>query len=359
MLSKAQQTIVDITGYDYRESGSSDEIYMDCPFCGKANKLYISNRGQWICFRCETKGRSVTSFVMQYHDCSVSEAKELLQDYGFTELTAGQDANIGLIKQDSLFTALSNMRETIQQMSAKLCPPMPTNVKPLITNLNNPESYPYLWYLKGRGITLEEIEYFNICYVVNGELGREDKKPLHIEKSIVFPTYDQLGRQIYWNTRSIEVNPYIKSLNAPAKDNEYSKRDTLFNMNHVTNHSDMVICEGVFNAITSTIADYVGIATFGKAITDDQIKLMVSLNPKNYYIFLDNDALKQELELTKRLYNQGVSYDRMYLVKNPYGEKDANDIGKAKTHQLLNQAHSVSLKDLIELSLRARIPPLR
>ena len=77
---------------------------------------------------------------------------------------------------------------------------------------------------------------------------------------------------------------------------------------------------------------------------------MAKLNPQAYYIFLDNDAKDQELKLARRLFDSGVDYSRIYLVKNPYGNQDANDLGMIKTKQLLDQAKPIILRDMILLA---------
>ena len=137
-----------------------------------------------------------------------------------------------------------------------------------------------------------------------------------------------------------------------SRANEYSKKNVIWNMNHVTNDCDMVICEGVFNAISCTQGNYVGVATFGKNITNDQIRLMRDLNPRNYLLFLDNDAQEQQLELYQRLINIGVDSKKIRLVDNPYGNSDANDLGKKTTRELLDYAKPITLYNLIEMRLK-------
>lgn len=169
---------------------------------------------------------------------------------------------------------------------------------------------------------------------------------------MVFITYNTDNQPIYWSTRSIKRHPYVKSLNGMAKDNEFSKRNVVWNMNHVTNDRDMVICEGVFNAITCTQGNYIGVATFGKSITDDQIRLMRDLNPRRYLLFLDNDAREQQLELYQRLVNMGVDSKKVGLVDNPYDSRDANDLGKEITRKLLDDSRPITLYNLIEMRIK-------
>lgn len=344
-MTKEQQTIIDLVGNDYTETGTG-EVAMVCPFCDtEKKKLYISPEGRFICFVCSTKGNSVYSFVSQYYDCSFAEAKDILKDQGLAENYQSVEPtdHFDLLYQ---LVQLSKKEKTVE----KTTPQFPSNTKLLMDNLNNPEAYPYFSYLHRRGITLQQIEQFKIRYLVQGKVKRANKNDLIITHSIIFYTYNQHNQSVYWSTRSIDPNPYVKSLNAMADNTEISRKDIIYNMNHINQHSKMVICEGIFNAITCTNEAYTGIATLGKAITDNQINLMIKLNPKAYYIFLDNDAKAQELKLARRLFDNGVDYSRIYLVKNPYGNQDANDLGMLKTKQLLDQAKPITLRDMILLT---------
>lgn len=344
-MTKEQQTIVDLVGNDYTETGTG-EIAMVCPFCDtKKKKLYISPEGRFICFVCSTKGNSAFSFVSQYYGCSFAEARDILRDQGLAE-------NQQTVEPTGHFDLLYELVQLKQKTKTteKTIPKFPSNAKLLIDNFNNPEAYPYLNYLYRRGITLYQIKQFKIRYLVQSKIKRVDKPNLVITHSIVFYTYNQHNQPVYWSTRSIDPHPYIKSINAIAEENEISRKDIVYNMGQISSKSKMVICEGIFNAITCTNETYTGIATLGKAITDNQIRLMVKLNPQAYYIFLDNDAKSQELKLAKRLFDEGIDYSRIYLVKNPYGNQDANDLGMTKVKQLLDQAKPITLRDMIILA---------
>lgn len=346
-MTKSQEFALSYLGSidDYSESGQ--EIATRCPFCGEhRHKLYISPSGKYICFKCGTHGGSLISLIMHTEHTTRDNAYRLLKEHGVSS------SSIRIVTQSddfSLFTELSTLMYKKKETNSLSAPRFPKGLKLLEDNLNNPESYPFLWYLKHRGLSLEDIVDNHIGYIVNGSVERDNKPPLEINNSIVFITYNMDNQPIYWSTRSIEIHPYVKSLNGMSRANEYSKKNVIWNMNHVTNDCGMVICEGVFNAITCTQRNYVGVATFGKNITNDQIKLIKSLNPKRYYLFLDNDAHKQQLELCQRLISVGVANDKIRLVENPYGSRDANDLGKAITKELLDNANSVTLSTLYSL----------
>ena len=298
-MTREQQIIVNCVNEDYQETATG-EVHLDCPFCGEHDKkLYVSPKGQFICFKCESRGNSPISFFMQYYDVSYNEAKEMLKDENFDSPKVEPIDNETLL---SRLVALNTKAEKHKQVGKK-CPPFPTNTKLLRDNLNNPESYPYLWYLKNRGITLQQIYKYNLGYLTSGVVKTQDKD-MTISNSIIFPTYGLNNDVIYWSTRSIEPNPFIKSFNALAKDNEYSRKDVVFNLNHVKDK--MVICEGIFN------------------------------------------AMKEEIKLIDKL-KQKISLDRIYLVVNPYKDKDANDLGSTIVKELLDKARPVNLQSLLYL----------
>lgn len=349
-MTKSQEFALSYLGSidDYSESGQ--EIATRCPFCGEhRHKLYISPSGKYICFKCGTHGGSLISLIMHAEHTTRKNAYRILKEHG---VSSGSPRIISQADDFNLFAELSSIVYDTRKSKPLSVPRFPEGLKMLEDNLNNPESYPYLWYLKHRGLSLEDIIDNHIGYIVNGSVERDNKPPLEINNSIVFITYNMDNQPIYWSTRSIEQHPYVKSLNGMSRSDEFSKRNVVWNMNHVTNDCDMVICEGVFNAISSTQDNYVGVATFGKSITDDQIRLMRDLNPRSYLLFLDNDAREQQLELYQRLISVGVANNKIRLVDNPYGNKDANDLGKEITRELLEDSQPITLYNLIEMRLK-------
>lgn len=337
-MTKIQQFIVDYANLSYQETNGG-EIACSCPFCGeKRHKLYINPQGRFICFVCDTRGNSAISFIMQYSQVNAKEAKQILDEQEISidipEYTNYDD------NEDSLFFKLANINADSSTAIKKHCPAYPKGMKFLKDNLSNREAFPYLWYLKSRGLNLAEIIGYNVGYIVNGYLPSGDKK-LEINHSVVFTTYDQNNQPVYWNTRSIDYSPKIKSINAISNTDEYSKSDIIFNMNLISYDNTMVICEGVFNAITCTQGNYVGVATFGKAITNNQIDLMLKLDPFKFVIFLDNDARAESKHLYDKLTQRTTK--PVLVVDNPYGIYDANDIGKAKVATLLDQAKKPGL----------------
>ena len=91
----------------------------------------------------------------------------------------------------------------------------------------------------------------------------------------------------------------------------------------------LIITEGVFDALT--FHQY-GIATFGKAVSDNQIKLIKKyVKPDtDIYLMLDSDAYKYNVKVARELFKK---FPNTYVV--PHGEEDPNDLGTEKAFQLI------------------------
>lgn len=326
-----------------KDAGTQERF--NCPFCGETkHKFYVNkDNGLWLCFKCSEKGNPV-SFVMKFYNMSYTEAVDVLSMYDY-DVEAGNTRysptqyGDDLTPDEQLFLFISRegepIEDSIDTSTIFTCPSPPTNIKSLSTNFDNPEAFVFFDYLHKRGVSLEQIYKHNISYVTYGQVTLIDGRQMDLVNHLIFYTLNDKGRPIYWNTRSIEANPFIKSFNAPSKKNEYSKNNTIFNLNNAKKTDRIVINEGVFDALT--IGDS-GVATFGKKITDKQIDLLVSATKKNnipIYLFLDTDAVKETMQTVKAL--QSKTRTPVYLVINNTG-KDANDLGREKSEELIKEA---------------------
>lgn len=319
----------------------------NCPLCGEQkNKLYVNSDGVYHCFHCAVSGFGAITFLSKYYGISYSEANTLAKEYGYSkeEFTpqAISDNNLA----NNLLVILSNSKSNDLTPKLKM-PKLPTGTKHLVDNWNNPEAYPYFEYLMKRSITKEDILSYDICYCIQGT-AKTSRGVIGINKSIIFISKHK-NIPIYWNTRSIEDSPFIKSFNSyavPGK--EYSRSQSLFNYDAI--YSDnIVICEGVFNAITISHLDgYSGVATFGKEVTDAQLEILTEAKG-TLYLFLDNDANSKIVELGRRILARGISSDRIRLVNNPYTGQDANDLGEEVCLKLLQESKPLGLDSMLSL----------
>lgn len=328
------------------------ELRYCCPFCGERKyKFYVKQsldltNGMYHCKKCGEKGNPIT-FMKKYYNLTGKQAFDLLEskniDVDITPMLTSQ--NKDLTENEKLLLMLRGNRKKQQSIKNK-APQLPKGFKLIKDNLKNKEIIPFLKYLQSRGISLQQIINYNIGYIVNGYcfsygVNGEEKKIL-LRNSIVFFTYDSIGQYIYWNTRSIESNPYIKSINAPSKEDEYGKSDIIFNLNVAKKQKFVVITEGTFDALTF---DKYGIATFGKQLSNTQIDLLMTHIPitTTIYIMLDNDATDFSINLAYQLRKH---FEKVYLV--PHGDEDANDMGTRRSFETIKQNRFLATPESIQ-----------
>ncbi len=333
---------------EYTQGGrleAQKEVRFNCPFCGEdRHKFYVQDSEPylWHCKRCDRSGNPV-KFVMILNSVSFDDAKDILEVYdyyvGNSDQTKLQEnfSDQELSDSEKLFLLIQGGNKELNDKDKKeLKPnPLPDGFKLLWEERRNKESFPYFNYLISRKISLEMIEKYKIGYVDNGSYTHpETGIQLPIKTSIVFVTYNSDGFPIYWNTRSINKKSRQKSLNAPADPDTFSKRSTVFNLNNAIKTDKVVIYEGVLNALMSGDS---GVATFGKQVTNEQLDLIKRAVPDSIpvYLFLDNDAKEETANIAKSIYR---FHKNLYIVINPNGDKDANDLGQAVVSKLINNS---------------------
>lgn len=330
--------ISDTVTTDIKYNGDQSEFMISCPFCDAERhdyKLYVSidvDYSPWICFRCGRKGNPY-SFVMAYEEISFQDAKDALELYGVEDNGINQAKETygeGLEPEEYLYLmTLEEFRHNTKshKVTDKGPPKEPVGYTPL-TNNYSVEALPFRDYLYKRGVTEEQITKHSIGYIHKGYMETQNNNRAFINNHVVFLTKGLKGNYIYWNTRAIDNKSYVKSYNAPSTEEEYGKSDVIFNLNNAIHKNNVVLCEGVFDALTFGDS---GIATFGKKASNVQIDLLRHyLKPEqNLYLFLDNDAINETTDLANKL-----SRPNTYIVINKTN-KDANDLGSYKAMNML------------------------
>jgi DNA-binding LacI/PurR family transcriptional regulator len=103
-----------------------------------------------------------------------------------------------------------------------------------------------------------------------------------------------------------------------------SKRNQIvFNLFRIKENCDRIILnEGAINSI---IAGPDSVASFGKYISDEQLKMIIDKHPARIYVSLDTDAREKAEKLCNKLLS--LSNSEIYLVELP-DNKDASDLGR-------------------------------
>lgn len=336
-----------------------NETRFCCPFCGETKyRFYVhTDKGLWICFKCEQKGNPF-SFVTEYYNASPAEAIDILATFDY-DVKSEKDSNISSVHYGSDLTEEERLMLFISRRGQPLddeteakkytCPSPPTNCKTLMANFDNPEAFPFFAYLQSRGVTLDHIKQHNMSYVINGEVELADGRKLTLYNHLLFYTFDDKRKPLYWNTRSIDPAPRIKSFNAPSRDGEYSKNNTVFNLNNAKHADKIVIHEGVFDSLMTPGC---GVASFGKMVTDEQVHLILSETQEKkqpIYIYLDTDAWKQMIASANKI--KSVEPNRkVYFVYSGLDD-DANKLGLEKVQQLIDEAFLADSQGEMKLRL--------
>lgn len=337
---------------DYKDT-SVNEVRYNCPFCppNEDYKLYVKvandkTDGLWQCKKCSSVGNPV-SFVMKYNGVDFKTAKDILELYGFDDNDFTREAKErGVSIEEYLLLLMREKDKVIENAKNTLTPPpLPIGYKRIVDNLQNPEVVPFVNYLINvRGYTVDDIILHNIGYITNGYAVSSKDKKIPLNNHVVFLTHDNNGNYQYWNTRSIDPEPYIKSFNGLADDNQYSKRNTVFNLNRARYCKDLVLVEGVTDALT---VGEQGIATFGKQVTNEQVELILAnIQPEqNLFIMLDRDADTEASKLADKIQPK---HKNTYIVLNPTGQ-DANSLGRVKTWEIITQNSKIASPENLSL----------
>lgn len=281
---------------DFRIVSGGKEALLPCIFHGgEKRKLYISlETGKFICFKCEAKG-TFKSFIQK--------TKQVL----------------GLDKLDF------KIDSSLVEESEPLGPPPKVEYPEgffFFDGKEGTEGKKALDYLYKRGIAENEIYFYKLGYCIFGKYANRILVPVFEDKELVsFVARDYTG----FST--------IKVLTPPGYGTVGIKQ-YLFNFDSASLFSEIILTEGVFDAISAGIR---AVALFGKTPTEIQFNKIVKAK-KDVVVCLDADAQKEAQKLALRLSLHGL---RARLARMPEGY-DPNSIPKEDLLKVINNAEELS-----------------
>ncbi len=253
--------VTKVLGRSYQ---SGTEHLFFCPFC-KHHKRKLSvniERDVYKCWICDARGRTVRRLVRRFGDFG------LLQQW---------DAISGKVNLDEFENLFGEPEpEIIQTVD------MPEGFKSLTGKNRSLASKPAKAYLRSRGITDRDILRWKIGYTEVGPYAGR----------VIIPSYNMSGDLNYFVARSYSEASFRKYMNPPAS------RDICFNELFIDWDSDLVIVEGVFDAIVAGNA----VPILGSSLRKDSalIRRIVE-NDTPVYIALDADAKKKAAKIIKTM----------------------------------------------------------
>lgn len=285
-----------------------EEAVYHCPFCShRKKKLEINVRTQeWHCWVCHARGKNIRSL---FYKLRVKESY-------FDEL------------YKIIGTSWSRSEsEEKKQINLSL----PDEFTPLWTPT---DSFGYghsLEYLKKRNITVDDILRYNIGFCDEGIY----------KDRVVIPSFDRNGDINFFTARAYYEGNYYKYMLPPwPKD--------IIGFELFINWSEPVtLCEGTFDAIAIKNN---AIPLFGTSMSFNLKLAIVSNNVRRVNIVLDNDALKQAVDIFDRIEDlQGDQID-IHLIE--LGEKDPSVLGFEGINELINNSKAFDFCDIIKTRLK-------
>ena len=285
------------------------ELLFSCPKC-KHHKRKLSvniNKNVFKCWICDFKGTNINRLVRRYGD-TTQKAK-------WGELT-GQ-VEIGQF--DEIIASLFPDTEEDQPEVVKL----PNEFLSLANKARSLLSTKARNYLNRRGITDEDILFWKIGYCPSGEYAGR----------IIIPSFNEDGDCNYFIGRTYQSD-WRKYMNPQA-----AKSKIVFNELYIDWDEDLVLTEGVFDAI---VAGKNSVPILGSSLKE-QSRLFKKIieNDTPVYVALDPDAEEKASSLVQNLIKYGAE---VYKIRvSPY-----NDVGEMPKKEFLKRkeaAKPVSSED--------------
>lgn len=281
-----------------------------CPFCNHSKpKLEIQihtnekKENPWHCWVCGEKGKTLISLFKKVKAPSskIQELNSLIKP-GTKQVEQFQ--TLALPKEFIPLSQIHNL-DSVSKIEAKHA----------------------IKFLKNRKITEDDIFKYNIGFCAEGGFNHR----------IIVPSYDADGNLNYFVTRTYIPDESQKYKNPPVGKN------TIGWEYYINWNTPIILVEGIFDALT--IKRNV-IPLFGKTISEELMKKIVSSQVQKIYVALDNDALREALKHCEKLMSFGKE---VYLVE--LDGKDANEIGFENFLNIIENTEPVTFSSLVNKKL--------
>ena len=281
---------------DYRKNGS--ETLFFCPVCDHhKRKLSVNiDKDVFKCWVCDWSGRSIYRAVRRYGTVSHRSAWKRLSNR---------------IEVESFSEVLFGGTEPETKQVVKL----PRSFKTLVHGPYSHYAHDARNYLYNRGIDDEDIVRWKIGYCATGQYAER----------IVVPSFNLDGDPNYFISRSYTGHPK-KYMNPRAG------RDIVFNELMVDFDDDLIIVEGVFDAIKAGINS---VPLLGSTLREDSYffqKIVKYDTP--LFLGLDPDAKRKQGKMIRAMLEYGLE---IYEMDVPAG-KDIGDLTKKQVAKLKQEA---------------------
>jgi len=273
-------------------------------------KLSINfQKGVYKCWVCDYRGKSLKRLVRRWGNFShISQWRQFDKD--------PIDADL-----KDIFTSLGEDRQIID---------LPDDFIPL-SRPQRPMDNKAHHYLRNRGLSKEDILMWRIGYCPTG----------HYANRIIVPSFSEQGDCNYYVARTYEKKRWPPYLNGPGS------KDIIFNELMIDWDSEVVLVEGVFDAIA---VGNNAIPLLGSTLRDDsELFSRIVSEDASVVIALDHDAYDKSLRIAKKL----LSYDIEVRFVDTSGYKDVAEMSKPVLSQRLKEAPFLNTDGYLERKAKA------
>jgi len=257
---------------------NEEEHQFHCPKCNH-HKLKLSvniDKGVFKCWICDYSGTKISPLIRRF-------APSYYADWRLLE------GEVDLDKYDTIFAA----KEELPPQTIDL----PENFQTL-TGKKTKIKRKALNYLYSRGFTDTDILVWKIGFCDFGEY----------QDRIIVPSFDVQGNLNFFIARSY-TDDWMKYKNPKVS------KDIIFNGLNVDWDSDIVLVEGVFDAMKCQNA----IPLLGSTLRENSILFQKICERKpNVYLALDDDVKDKEFGIAKKLREYGIN--AMSIKITPYAD---------------------------------------
>ncbi len=286
---------------------SGDEYLFYCKKCHHDKRKMSVNfdKNVFKCWICDYRGNNLARLVKRFGSflqrqewekySNTIDMSSSLEDLLFAK-EDGEEEEETILKLPKEFVSLANKSAPLSSLEAKK-------------------------YLSSRGVSKKDILKWKIGYCPKGEYSGR----------VIIPSFNDNGKVNYFVARS-----YGKSW--PPYKNPNVSKDIVFNQLYVDFKNDLVLVEGVFDAINAENA----VPILGSSLREDS-KLFQEIVKwdTTVYVALDPDAEKKAMKLIKNLLLYGIEvYKIDVLGFKDVGEMSKEDFQKRKSEAKLMTSDS-------------------
>ena len=298
---------------DHRQA-SKNEHYFKCPACDHyKHKLAINlDKNVFHCWVCDYRGRNIRRLIRRF-----GSYIQLQKWDGITDRTdLERFADLFMERSDREDKTKAELPEEFTSLCSK----------------NTPATGIYaLRYLEKRGVTKADILKWKIGYCFSGEY----------RNRIIVPSFNEDGDCSYFIARSYTGDSYKYK-------NPRASKDIVFNELFINWNDDLVLVEGVFDALVA--GNSVPILGSTLRSNSDLVRKIV-LNDTPIYVALDPDARQKENKIIQTL----LRYDiEMYKI-DVSGYEDVGSMPKEVFEERKNNASFIDRDNYLLLNLLSAV----